>query len=192
MRRELGAGREFVWLAAGRLIWKKDYPTMLRAMAAQRGAVLFVAGVGPREEELKAFAREAGANVRFLGERGDVAALLQAADGLLLSSVVEGLPMILLEGAASGVPAVATDVGGAREAVLDGHTGFIVPPADVAAFGEAMGRLSALPAAERAAIGCAAREHACRSFDMRAVAALWERLYRELLDAAGRRAHEWM
>jgi glycosyltransferase involved in cell wall biosynthesis len=191
-RRELGLGGEFVWLASGRLMWKKDYPTMLRAMARQAAGVLLVAGAGPQESELKALAGELQAKVRFLGERADVPALLNAADGLLLSSVVEGLPLALLEAAAAGLPAVATDAGGVREAVLADRTGLVVPPGDAEAFAAAMGRIVSLTSDERAAMGRAAREHACASFDWQAVAGQWESLYRELLEAAGRRSHEWM
>jgi glycosyltransferase involved in cell wall biosynthesis len=90
MRLTLGAGDEFVWLAVGRLMWKKDYPTMLRAFAAQRGGLLLIAGEGPQEPELHALAAELRANVRFIGLRADVAELMCACDGYLLSSVIEG------------------------------------------------------------------------------------------------------
>ena len=49
---ELGLGGEFVWLAVGRLMWKKDYPTMLRAMRATAAGRLLIAGAGPQEAEL--------------------------------------------------------------------------------------------------------------------------------------------
>ena len=52
---------------------------------------------------------------------------MNAADGLVLSSVVEGLPMVLLEAAASGLPCVSTEAGGARDIVVDGQTGFLAP-----------------------------------------------------------------
>ena len=119
-------------------MWKKDYPTMLRAFAAQRQGVLLIAGEGPEEAALRALARELEANVRFLGLRADVPELMNAANGFLLSSVVEGLPMALLEAASSALPCVATDAGGVGEIVLDGQTGYLVPPGDPAAFGAAM------------------------------------------------------
>ena len=122
-------------------MWKKDYATLLRAFAKQRGAVLLIAGEGPQEAGLRALARELAVDARFLGRVDDMPALMNAADALVLSSVVEGLPMALLEAAASGLPAVATDAGGVREAILDGHTGFITPPRDPAALAEAMSRL---------------------------------------------------
>jgi glycosyltransferase involved in cell wall biosynthesis len=181
-RRRLNVGAAFVWLAAGRLMWKKDYPTLLRAFAAQRGAVLLIAGEGPQEAELRALARELAVDARFLGRVDDMPALMNAADALALSSVVEGLPMALIEAAASGLPAVATDAGGVREAILDGHTGFIAPPGDPAALAEAMARLAALPPEDRARMGMAARAHAAARFDIKRVAAEWDRAYRELLE----------
>lgn len=191
-RSALGIGYQFVWLAAGRLMWKKDYDTMLRAMARRRTAlpaalgeeVLLIAGEGPQHAELHSLAGELGANVRFLGARDDMPDLMNASDGLLLSSVVEGLPMVLLEAAATGLPCVATDAGGVREAVLDGHTGYVVRPADPAAFAEAMARLAQLPAEARQRMADAAREHALARFDLAVVVEQWERLYLELLEAA--------
>lgn len=184
MRRTLDIGGEFAWLAVGRLMWKKDYPTMLRAMARQKEGVLLIAGAGPLEAELQALAAGLGAKVRFLGARDDVPELMNACDGLLLSSLVEGLPMVLLEAAASGLPAVASDAGGVREAVLDGHTGFVAPRGDPVAFGLAMSRLANLSVDERSRMGAAAREHAVARFELGGIAGEWERLYGELLHSA--------
>lgn len=181
-RRRLDVESAFVWLAAGRLMWKKDYPTLLRAFAKQRGAVLLIAGEGPQEADLRALVRELAVDARFLGRVDDMPALMNAADALVLSSVVEGLPMALIEAAASGLPAVATDAGGVREAILDGQTGFIAPLGDSAALAEAMSRLSALSPEARARMGLAARAHAVARFDLKCVAAEWDRVYRELLE----------
>jgi glycosyltransferase involved in cell wall biosynthesis len=180
MREQLGLGDRFVWLAVGRLMWKKGYGTLLEAAALIKESVLLIAGEGPLREKLEA---EAGPNVRFLGARRDVAALMNAADGLVLSSVVEGLPVVLLEAAASGLACVATDVGGVAEAVVDGRTGFVVPVKDATALAAAMRRMMALPAGEREAMGCAAAAHARENFDWEIVAARWERLYARLLES---------
>jgi len=184
LRQALKIGDGFAWLAVGRLIWKKDYPTMLRSMAAQRRGVLLIAGAGPLDAELRTLAAELGANVRFLGPREDIPQLMNACDGLLLSSAVEGLPMVLLEAAACGLPCVATDVGGVREAVLDGRTGYVVPAADASAFGLAMERLADLPAGARAQMGAAAREQVLARFELGEIARQWGQLYEELLGAA--------
>ena len=183
-QREQRATGEFVWLAAGRLMWKKDYPTLLRAFARQRGATLLIAGEGPDEPALRTLAQELGAKARLLGRSEDMAALYNAADAFVLSSVVEGLPMTLIEAAACGLPAVATDVGGVREIVRDGETGFVVPPGDVEALAGAMARLAALPHEIRARMSESARAHAEARFDIGAVVSEWERTYRELLQAA--------
>lgn len=185
LRRELALGGELVWLAAGRLMWKKDYPTLLEAFARARGGVLLIAGDGPREAGLRTLARELAVDARFLGRRDDLPALMNAADAFVLSSVVEGLPVALIEASASGLPAVTTDAGGAAEVVEDGRTGWVVPCGDVKALAAAMSRLAALPAEARAEMGRAARARAVAQFDAAVIAARWERLYGELLEARG-------
>jgi glycosyltransferase involved in cell wall biosynthesis len=177
LRAELGIAEEFLWLAAGRLIWKKDYPTLLGAVERLDTGILCIAGAGPLEAELREQARPLGARVRFLGARDDLPALMNAADALALSSVVEGMPMALLEAAASGLPCVATRAGGADEVVVDGKTGFLAPCGDQAALAAAMARLAGLPAASRAAMGRAARERTISHFDMRLIVGKWEELY---------------
>jgi len=180
LRHELGLGDEFVWLAAGRLMWKKDYQTMLRAASRVPGCVLWIAGAGPQEAELRAMAGELGVEARWLGERADLPALMNAADGLVLSSVVEGLPMVLLEAAACGLPAVSTRAGGASEIVVEGETGFLVECGDEAGLAAAMKRLRGLSAAAREEMGRAARTRAVERFDVTAAVSQWEQLYEEL------------
>jgi glycosyltransferase involved in cell wall biosynthesis len=98
--------------------------------------------------------------------------------------------MVLLEAASSGLPQVATDVGGVRDIVLHERTGYVVPLGDAAALASAMQRLRALSPDERLAMGRAAREHAVAHFDLSRVTSQWESLYTELLDAARREAGE--
>jgi glycosyltransferase involved in cell wall biosynthesis len=186
-RAALGLAGEFAWLGAGRLMWKKNYPLMLEAMARQSEGILFIAGAGPDEAQLR---RLAGPNVRFLGEREDIPALMDACDGFVLSSDVEGLPMVLLEAAASGLPQVACGCGGVGEAVRHERTGYVVPPGDAGALAAAMNRLAALPPETRAAMGRAAREHALARFDLESVTSQWEDLYRQITEAARAAARE--
>jgi glycosyltransferase involved in cell wall biosynthesis len=179
VRAALGLSREFAWLAAGRLMWKKNYPLMLEAMARQREGILFIAGDGPDAARLRQLA---GPNVRFLGARDDIPALMNACDGFVLSSDVEGLPMVLLEAAASGLPQVATAAGGVAEAVIHERTGFVVPTGDAAALAAAIERLAAVPPEIRAAMAHEARQHAIARFDLAAVTSEWEDLYCQLME----------
>jgi len=121
--------------SVGCLALRKDYGTLLAALAElrRRGrpfrAVLV--GDGPERAALEARAGELGLDdvVRFLGERPDVERLLLGMDVFVLSSREEGIPNALLEAMAAGRPSVVTDVGGNREVLADGDTGWIVPPA---------------------------------------------------------------
>jgi glycosyltransferase involved in cell wall biosynthesis len=159
---------QFTWLAAGRLMWKKDYPTLLRAMAELPEARLLIAGTGPDEAVLRTLAPR---NVEFVGVREDIAELMRSVDAFVLSSVVEGLPLVLLEAAATGLPIVATDVGGVRLV----QPARLVPPGDWKALAKAMREMMADPP-DRGAIRAYAVEH----FEWDTVVDQWEALYRDL------------
>jgi glycosyltransferase involved in cell wall biosynthesis len=79
-----------------------------------------------------------GERVLLAGQRRDIAELLAAADLFVLPSVLEGLPLALLEAMAAGTPVVATAVGGVPRVVEDGVTGRLVPAGDAGALAEAM------------------------------------------------------
>ena len=130
MRRELGIedGR-FLWLIVASLVPQKAHDRLLPAFAhLPDDPVLAIAGEGPASSQLHELAERLGvkSRVRFLGVRPDPEALMNAADGFVLSSRWEGLPLVLMEAAASGLPIVSTDVGGCRELVEDGVTGTLV------------------------------------------------------------------
>lgn len=201
-REELRVGERFVWLAVGRLEPQKDLATMLRAAStaiedAQRTrspsndgvsgrAVLLIVGEGPERRQLEILARSLGLSqddVRFLGPRDDVAALLSAADGYLMSSAWEGLPLVLLEAAAAGLPIVATDVGGNREIVRSDEVGELVPARDPVALSVAMTRIVRSDDATRAAMGRAARSVVRNRYAIHRVVQAWEARYRELLES---------
>ena len=183
-RSALDLGDRFTWLAVGRLVPAKGYGDMLAAFAQARAlhpdAELLIAGAGPLEESIRADAQAAGLEraVHMLGLRPDVRALMQAADASVMSSRWEGLPMVLLEAGASSLPIVTTDVGGSRDAVVDGVSGFVTPVADPGAVGRAMSRVMELGAEDRQSMGAAGRAHVCREFDIEAVVDTWEALYR--------------
>jgi glycosyltransferase involved in cell wall biosynthesis len=191
LRRSLDLGERFAWLAVGRFEVAKDYPNMLRAFALARArhpeAVLLLVGRGSLQAETAALVSELGLDdrVRFLGVRDDVPVVMRAADGYVMSSAWEGMPMVLLEAGAAGLPIVATKVGGNHEVVLEGQSGFLVPPRDSAALGSAMMRLADLPAERRQAMGQRGREHIERHYGLERVAERWEEIYRDVLAGKG-------
>jgi glycosyltransferase involved in cell wall biosynthesis len=191
VRQEFGMGEQFVWLAVARFEEAKDHRTMIEAFASlcrsHPAASLLLVGQGTLEPASKALAASLGLGdrVRFLGVRWDVPDLMNAADAYVMSSAWEGLPMVLLEAAAVGLPAVATDVGGNSEIVADGETGFVVPPRDPAALASAMGRLMALSADERQWLGGQGRDRVVAQYSLDRVVDQWEDLYQALLARKG-------
>jgi glycosyltransferase involved in cell wall biosynthesis len=121
----------------------------------------FVAGDGPERERLEAAAATNG--VRLLGARRDVLELVAAAGAICLPSEAEALPMSILEAMALARPVVATDVGGTPDQVIDGETGYLVPPGDGDALRRALLRLASDPVAA-AAMGEAGRQRQGRHF----------------------------
>jgi glycosyltransferase involved in cell wall biosynthesis len=189
VRKEMGLEGQFVWLCIGRLVLQKAYPTLLRAMArlGEGNRTLLICGVGPLHDELVAMAGQLGVSnrVRFLGLRGDVPDLMSAADAFCLSSDTEGLPLVLLQACAAGLPIVATNVAGNPEVVTEGANGFLTPAGDPEAFAAVMSRVEGLSAAERAAIGNAGIVHVRANFDAERIADKWEQIFRRLLETGG-------
>lgn len=189
-RRQLGLTDEFLWLAAGRLEAVKDYPTLLQAMArAPQKAQLLVLGTGSLQAELLRLAARLGLErrVRFLGFEPNVNRWMQAADGFVLSSRYEGLPMVLLEAGACGLPVVATDVPGTREVVANGENGWLARAGDTEVLAAAMAKLMRTPSGERLAMGKRARRRIVEQFGLEIVLDRWEQLYADLLDRGGAR-----
>ena len=193
MRREIAIGDGFLWLAVGRLEAVKDFPTLLAAIVrVPETARLVVLGDGPLRGELRELAASMGlgGRVRFAGFEPDVKRWMQAADGVVLASRYEGLPMSLLEAGACGVPVVATDVPGTREAVVHGETGWLARRGDADDLAAAMRRLMIAAEADRRAMGKRARRRVVERFGLEHVLDEWERLYAELLDQ--NQANWWM
>lgn len=192
-RAALDLNGRFAWLAVGRLEKPKAYDLMIRAFAAcvsalGRNQVLLICGSGSLQEEIESLIRAVGLteNVRLLGLRNDVPDLMRASDAFVLSSETEGLPMALLQAAASQLPLVATDVGGNREIVIDGKNGFLTPSGDIAALSDAMIRLATLPEEKRTALGKAGRDLAHRKYSTECVLERWEETYGQCLNQAAR------
>ena len=135
----------FDLVAIGRLCEVKNYSLMLRAfkIISERcpNARLSIAGTGEQEAELKSLTSELELqnSVSFLGNVSDIPTLLSSKSLLLLSSLSEACPMVILEAMAAGLPVVATHVGGVPELVTD--NGIVVPSGDFVAFADAVLRI---------------------------------------------------
>ena len=114
----------------------KDHPTFLRAAKRVKESVgdaaFIIAGEGELKEATQALAKSLGIADRtfFIGRCEDVGALLSISDVCVLSSTSEGFSNAILEYMAAGRPVVSTDVGGAREAIVDGESGYLVAAGD--------------------------------------------------------------
>lgn len=157
-------------LFVGRLRIRKGLEVAFEALAALRDqgreATLLIAGDGEHRAALERRAAELGLSgdrVRFLGRAtaGQVRALLDGAAALVVPSTYEGMPLVVLEAMAAGVPVVASRVSGIPEVVVDGETGWLVPAEDPPALVSALAHVLADPA-ERARRGAAGRER-CRT-----------------------------
>ena len=145
-------------------------------------ARFLVVGDGPHRATLERHASTLGLGSRviFTGARQDVPELLSQVSVSVLPSLSEALSNTLLESMASGVPVVATRVGGNPEVVEDGVTGFLVPPREPEALAAAIGRLIEHP--QRAqAMGRAAKERAAEHFSLERLTQETESLYLRLL-----------
>ena len=180
-----------VILFVGRLTGIKRPDRLIKAMALvlerRPDVVLAIAGEGNLLKETQCLAEPLGPSVRFLGWQQNIAALYAAADCMVLTSDNEGMPMTLIEAAMAGVPSVTTDVGSAREVVLNEVTGLVVEP-DAAAIADGLIRL--LDDDLRGKLGAAARKRAEAEFGTRRLIADHEALYERLMAELGAAARE--
>jgi glycosyltransferase involved in cell wall biosynthesis len=188
MRSQFGAGNRFVWLAVGRLEPPKNYALMIRAFSfalqhVRRDMMLLICGTGSMRPQIETQVRKLGLenHIRFLGVRQDIPDMMNLADGFVLSSDTEGLPMALLQASASGLPVVATGVGGNGDIVQDNRSGFVVPPGNAMALAGAIERTCSLNQFDLARLGRAGRHFTVENFSIDRVVDRWEDLYEQLL-----------
>jgi glycosyltransferase involved in cell wall biosynthesis len=170
----------FVIGTVGRLQPVKNHALLLRAAApllARASARLVFVGDGPELEALRGLAAELRVSeaVTFLGYQQDVPRWLSALDCFAMSSHTEGLPLVLIEAMASGLPTVCTAVGGIPAAV--GDAGALVEAGDEAALAAQLASFVADGEAARA-LGAAGRERVCRRYAFASMATRYEQLYR--------------
>lgn len=179
-------------LSIGRFHEQKDQATLLRAWVrpsrVHPEAVLALIGCGAGEAGLRELATSAGidARVRFVRPRTDLASAYVDADVFALSSRWEGLPYVVLEAMAYGLPVVATRVDGVPEAVSEGRTGLLVPPRNPSVLGDALVRLLGAPEA-RARMGGAGRLCVIAEFSLERMVEGLVGVYRAVASGAGAR-----
>jgi glycosyltransferase involved in cell wall biosynthesis len=186
-----------VLLGVGRLVEKKGFDQLIDVVHALRAegrqVRAEIVGDGPLREELAARIAERGLeqHVRLLGPRTqeEVRHLLEAADLFVAPFVIgadgnaDGLPTVLLEAMATGIPCVAASVTAVGEVILDGRTGWLVPTGDLPALVDAV-REALDPATDRLARTDAARELVAAEYDSRSQA----RRLRTLAERSGQRS----
>ena len=159
----------------------KGHATLLRALAQVPGLNLILVGDGPARPDAESLANELGLSDRvvFAGARADAALLVGGFDFTILASEAEGLPNVVMESMAAGVPVVATAVGGSVELVHDGIDGRLVAPGDPVALAAGMRELAG-DNALRKRLGSAARANMA-TYSTTAMARRVESVYDQLL-----------
>lgn len=184
-----------VLLSAARLVSDKDQACMLRAFARvaenHSDVELHLYGDGPLRqaliEQAAAMPRDIGARVRIFEGRSGLEEVYPAARMFLLSSLREGLPNVILEAMASGLPVVATAVDGVPELVEHGRTGLLLPAGDWEAMAAGIERLLE-DDAQCKAMGRAGRDKAVREFSYENATRAHEALFAALARPENTRA----
>ncbi len=182
-RAEPGGGREARVVMVARLAPPKDPELLVRAAAGVRRPLRLVfVGDGPLLEGVRRLAGELPFphGIEFLGERADVPQILASAHVCALASRREGMPLSILEAMRAGLPVVATAVGGVREQVRDGETGYLVPAGDVGRFRDRLQELVG-DASRRVAMGAAGRRVFLETFSLRRAVEGTREVYRAVL-----------
>ncbi|NNL85438.1 MAG: glycosyltransferase family 4 protein [Myxococcales bacterium] len=171
MRREHAPGAEFVALTVAHLIPEKGVDVLIRAFQALPSAMhLWIVGDGVEASRLEqqVVSLALGERVRFFGNRSDVHRYMQGADCLVCPSIWgEAAGLVNIEGLASGLPVVASRVGGIPEIVDEGETGLLLPPGDEGALADALRELASC-AERRQEFAGSARRAALQRFSPQA------------------------
>ena len=184
--RGASAKRGFLVGTVARLHRQKALDVMLEAaklvLASEPSTRFVIAGTGPMEDQLKAKIRELKLEpyVKMPGFVSDVPAFLAGLDIYVLSSDYEGIALALVEATASGLPVVATSVGGVPEVIVDGFNGLLVPPRQPKALAQAIVRLLVDPDLARR-MGDAGRKRAEELFDAKVMAEKTVKVYEEVV-----------
>jgi len=188
VREEMGVQNHFVVLLVAHLIVEKGVDVAVRALEKLPDeVVLWVVGDGVAADQLRKLADASGldSRVRFFGNQSHVEPFMQAADCLACPSLWgEAVGLVNLEGLATGLPVVASAVGGIPEFIDDGSNGYLFPTGDSDAMAERIGRLMEDVEARRA-MGMRARKAAVERFSIEARIGDYLDTYESALRAQG-------
>ncbi|MEA3350334.1 MAG: glycosyltransferase family 4 protein [Chloroflexota bacterium] len=183
-----GEGAPPLVLMASRLLWDKGIAEYVEAARILHDeglqARFWLAGAPDSgnlacvpEEKIAAWRQES--RVEFLGHCADMPALMNQADIAVLPSYHEGVPLFLLEAAASGLPLVGTDIEGCRMVIEEGRNGFLVPKGDASALAAALKKMLA-DSDLRQRMGRESRQIAETNFSQEAILEQYLAMYRKL------------
>jgi len=191
-RRELGVSDDVPLVGAvGRMVWQKGFEFLIRAIPEVVQAVpdakfIFV-GDGPLKDQLIVKSEQLNVRSRiiFAGFRSDLKEILSAMNLLVIPSLLEGFPMVTLEGMAMAKPIVATKIDGINEQITSGESGILVPPRNPIALAEAILKLIHDKELSKR-LGRSARNKVEKEFSVEKMIAETEKVYLSLLEANSR------
>ncbi len=195
LRNEIGLAHNPVVGFVGRLVPDKGGALLVRAaqhvLTIHPNTTFVLVGEGPAHQEWKALAAELGIDkqVIFVGARDDMPEVYASFDMVVLPSLIEALPMCLLEAMAAGKPVIATRVGAVPGLVVDAQTGLLLEPGDVSALAQAILRLLENPDMA-CQLGENGRAHVARHFSAEVMAKSYIEMYEHVLVSCGDRTQK--
>ena len=196
VRKALGLSEEITVIGTvARLVQRKGIDVLLQAFRKVRYSHpvhLVVVGDGPLSEDLRGLARELGieSSISWLGFQCDPVRWLWAMDVFALSSRLEGSPNAVLEAMATGLPVVATRIGGIMDLIDEGRTGLLIKPDDVDELAEMLGKIIA-DSRLRSELGLRARERTVQTFSLGETATRLVNLYLTLENGQDPSDEKW-
>jgi glycosyltransferase involved in cell wall biosynthesis len=187
IRKELGVDEDIILIGAiGRLVWQKGFEYLIQSIPdvikVYPNVKFMIVGNGKLKEELKAQSSKLKVKdyLIFTGFRNDIKEILSAIDILVIPSLLEGFPMITLEGMAMSKPIIATRIEGITEQITDEETGLLVPSRDADALTKAINRLiNDRDLALR--LGMNSRQKVQKEFSVQKMVMETEKIYQDLI-----------
>jgi glycosyltransferase involved in cell wall biosynthesis len=188
IRNEFNIGGDTLFIGAiGRLVWQKGFEYLIQAMPKVLNEFpqtkVLIVGEGLLRSNLEELSRKLKTerHIIFTGFRKDVKDILSAVDVLVVPSLLEGFPMITLEGMAMAKPIIATRIDGIKEQIIDGKSGILIPPGDPDAIAEAILRLSSDKELARI-LGSEGRRRVEKEFTVERMVSETEKVYQSLCE----------